>query len=370
MNENAKNALIQFLEEREELDVAGNALLVCHKDEEIFRHYTGSVKKDTIFRVFSMTKVVTVTAGLQLMEMGKFTMDDPVSKFLPEFAELTVWDEEKQEAVPAKNEMKMRHLFSMSAGVTYEGEYCETERQYRKLKQELMKEHPNYTTQQFIRLLPKAPLAFEPGTHWRYSLCHDIIGAIIEVISGQSFGEYLHEHIFAPLGMEHTFFRCPAEMRPLMAEKRLPFGGFGDEMFAEDTRYESGGGGLLSTLDDYMKFAKTLTRGGTSEDGVRILGRKTIDLLRSDQLNPEQKKDFNWDYLNGYSYGMGVRTMIDPAKAGIPGTVGEFGWCGVMGTWVLMDPEEELTIVYMHQRFPNLEKYVQTHLRSMIYSAL
>ena len=369
MNQKIKDNLTAFLEDRKELDVCGNSLLVLHKDQEIFRHYTGSVTKDTIFRVFSMTKVVTVTAALQLFELGKFTMEDPVSKFLPEYADLTVWDEEEQMAVPAKNEMKMRHLFSMSAGVTYEGDSCETERQIRKLKQELEKEHPHYTTQQFIRLLPQAPLAFEPGTHWRYSLCHDILGAVIEVISGKLLGEYMQENIFEPLGMKHTFFRCPSECRDLLAEKKadnfIP-----DEMFSEDWRYEAGGGGLLSTLDDYMKLANTLTRGGTSQDGVRILGRKTINLLRSDQLNPEQKKDFNWDYLDGYTYGLGVRTYADPAKAGIPGSVGEFGWCGVMGTWVLMDPEEELTIVYMHQRFPNLEKYVQTHLRAMIYGAL
>ncbi|MBQ0000222.1 MAG: beta-lactamase family protein [Clostridiales bacterium] len=369
MNERAKEALIRFLEERDELDVHGNSLLVFHKDKEIFRHYTGEVNKDTLFRIFSMTKVVTVTAALQLFELGKFTMEDPVSKFLPEFANMTVWDEEKQEAVPAKNEMRMRHLFSMSAGITYEGDSCETERQYVKLKEELMKEYPHYTTQQYIRMLPKAPLAFEPGSHWRYSLCHDVLGAVIEVISGQLLGEYMHDHIFAPLGMEHTFFRCPAEYRSRMATKMLG-DHFSDDMFAEENRYEAGGGGLLSTLDDYMKLANTLTRGGTSENGVRILGRKTIDLLRSDQLNEEQKKDFNWDYLNGYSYGMGVRTNVDPAKSGISGSVGEFGWCGVMGTWVLMDPEEELTVVYMHQRFPNLEKYVQTHLRAMIYGAL
>lgn len=370
MNERSKKALIQFLEDRTELDVKGNSLLVYHKDQELFRHYTGSVDQDTLFRIYSMTKVVTVTAGLQLLEMGKFTMEDPVSKFLPEFAEMTVWDEEQKQAVPAKNEIRMRHLFSMSAGITYEGDSCETERQYHSMKLELLKEYPNdsYTTQQFIRMLPKAPLAFEPGTHWRYSLCHDVLGAVIEVLSGQLLGDYMHDHIFAPLGMEHTFFRCPEEFRSHMAE--CDSENFTDEKFGEQARYESGGGGLLSTLDDYMKLANTLTRGGTSKEGVRILGRKTIDLLRTDQLNEVQKQDFNWDYLNGYSYGMGVRTLIDPAKAGIPGTVGEFGWCGVLGTWVLMDPEEELTIVYMHQRFPNLEKYVQTHLRAMIYAML
>ena len=212
------------------------------------------------------------------------------------------------------------------------------------------------------------PLAFEPGTHWRYSLCHDVLGAVIEVLSGQLLSEYMQEHIFAPLGMQHTFFRYAEEEKDKLVLCKAHDIGFG--MHQPQAKYESGGGGLLSTLDDYMKFANTLTRGGTSADGVRILGRKTIDLLRSDQLNKTQKKDFNWDYLRGYSYGFGVRTMQDVAEAGIPGTVGEFGWCGYLGTWVLMDPEEQLTVVYMHQSNPNLEKYVQTHLRAMIYSAL
>ncbi len=370
MNQRTKDALIRFMGDRKELDVPGNSLLIYHKDKEIFRHYTEGVNKDTIFRIYSMTKVITVTAALQLFEQGLFTMNDPLEKFLPEFHNSMVWDEAEEKAVPADGPILMRHLFSMSAGITYDGDGCETAQRIAKIHNELREQFPgeSYTTQQFIRRLSEAPLAFHPGSHWNYSLCHDILGAVIEVISGQSFGEYLKEHIFEPLGMNSTFFRCPEGCQARMAPKKGA--GFPDDMFQEKAVYESGGGGLLSTLDDYMIFANTLTRGGTSKNGVRILGRKTIELMRLDQLNEEQKKDFNWSYLKGYSYGLGVRTLIDPAKAAIPGSIHEFGWCGVLGTWVLMDPEEELTVVYMHQSFPNLEEYVQTHLRAIIYGGL
>ncbi len=370
MIKSADELLKDFLEERDTLDVNGNSLLIFHKDREIFRHYTGDVKADTLFRIFSMSKVVTVTAALQLLEQGKYTLDEPVEKYLPAFAGMKVWDAEKNEAFPAQNVMKIRHLFSMSAGICYGGDDCETARRVAAMTAEMADKYPDrsYTTREYVDKLGEIPLAFEPGTHWRYSLCHDVLGALIEVWSGMSFGAYLKEHIFDPLQMKSTFFRCPEDQWDRIASSKGSLRG--DAGYASASRYESGGGGLLSTLDDYMKFANTLTRGGTSADGVRILGRKTIDLMSMDELNADQKKDFNWDYLHGYSYGLGVRTMVEPVKGGIPGSVGEFGWCGVMGTWVLMDPSEELTVVYMHQRMPNLEKYVQEHLRQMIYGML
>lgn len=370
MRPEAANAIKEFMEDREHLDVKGNSLLIFKDDREIFRHYTGSVNKDTIFRIYSMTKVVTVTAAMQLYELGKFAMDDPLYQYIPEFKEMKVYDPETAKEVPAKNIIRIRDLFAMSSGVPYEGDWAEVPSRFLKIRQELEKEHPgeSYSTLDYVRRMPEAPLCFEPGTHWMYGLSHDILGGLIEVISGQKLSEYMAEHIFKPLGMDHTFFRLPDGYGRYLAEHDTDPSA--DAKFGPNARYESGGGGLLSTLDDYMKLANTLTRGGTSVDGVRILGRKTVDLIRKDQLNDEQKKDFNWEYLKGYSYGLGVRTMVDPAKSGVPGSVGEFGWCGVLGTWVMMDPEERLTAVYMHQRYPNLESYVQLHLRPMIYGAI
>lgn len=370
ISKEAKENLIQFLEDREHLDVPGNSLLIYHKGEEIFRHFSGSTKEDTLFRIYSMTKVATVTAALQLYEQGKFTMDDPVYWYLPSYKDIKVWNAELGKAEPAKNVMRMKDLFCMSTGLTYEGEWGETPKQLLAIRQRLEAEHPgeSFTTLEYASAMAEAALMFEPGTRWAYGLSHDVLGAVIEVLSGDTLGEYMRKHIFEPLGMKNTFFRCPDELRDRIAEH--PTSEQDDAKFRPTAKYEAGGGGLLSTTDDYMKLARTLTLGGTSPEGVKILGRKTIDLLRMDHLNAEQKQDFNWDYLKGYSYGLGVRTLVDPAAAGVPGTVGEFGWCGVLGTWVLMDPEEELTVVYMHQRYPNLEAYVQIHLRQMIYSLI
>ena len=143
-------SLDRFLEDRKELDVSGNSLLIFHKDQEVYRHYSGVVQADSIFRVCSMTKVVTVVAALQLYEQGLFAMDDPVAKFLPAFANMTVWDEAQEQAVPAKHPILMRHLFSMSAGITYEGNGCKTERQYRMIRDRMEQDNPGcgYSTQE------------------------------------------------------------------------------------------------------------------------------------------------------------------------------------------------------------------------------
>lgn len=370
MNTAFISRLDSFLADRENLPVGGNALLICRNGEEIYRKYTGFASADTLWRVYSMTKPVTVTAALQLLEQGRFSLGDPLSAYLPEFEHMTVWNRDTRRAVPAENRITILDLFRMTAGFTYDGEWDDVPRFVTEARAALEKEHPGegYTTRQFVNALSGVPLSFEPGTHWNYSLCHDVLGALIEAVSGCTLGEYMQDHIFKPLGMEHTFFRCPPELRSRIApHDATPEQ---DAKYAPSARYESGGGGLLSTLDDYMTFALTLTNGGVSPAGVRILQSETVDQLRTDRLTPELKKDFNWDYLHGYSYGLGVRTMIAPGTDGVPGSAGEFGWCGVLGTWVLMDPAEKLTAVYMHQRYPNLEKYVQLSLRPLIYGLI
>jgi len=370
MNDKSIKALTEFLEEREKLDVHGNSLLVYKDNEEIFRHYTGDVKRDTLFRIFSMTKVVTVVAALQLYELGKFAMDDHLADYIPEYKDIYVWDESKSEKVSATKTISIRDCFCMSTGIPYGGDWSETSKAVEAIGTRLKEKNGGrgYSTLEYVRALSEVPLAFEPGTHWMYGLSHDILAGLVEVISGMKFSEYLKVNIFEPLNMKNTFFTCPADKWDNIAyyddSDKM------DENMFRYPGYESGGGGLLSTLDDYMKFAVCLANGGTNIDGVRILGRKTVELMSLDQLNDEQKKDFNWDYLKGYSYGLGVRTMINPALSGIQGSVHEFGWCGMLGTWVLIDPKEKLAAVYMHQRFPNLEKYVQTHLRPLIYGML
>lgn len=361
--------LTAFLESRDVMDIAGNALLILQDDKEIYRHTSGKGDCDTLYRVFSMTKPVTVTATMQLWEKGLLSLEDPISRYLPEYENVTVWDDAAKACVPANTPVTIRHLLTMTAGFCYGGDWAEVPRRTSAVRAELEKEHPGsaYTTREFARAMAQVPLAFQPGTHWQYSLCHDILGAVIEQVSGMTLGAYMKQHIFDPLGMAHTFFRCPEELQFRMAEPRDPSG---DASYGARARYESGGGGLLSTIDDYMTFANTLTRGGISEKGVRILKKETIDLIRQDQLDDHTRPDYNWSYLKGYGYGLGMRTLLDPALCGIPGSKGEFGWCGVLGTWVLMDPERRLTVVYMHQHYPNYEEYVQTNLRRLIYGLI
>ena len=271
--------------------------------------------------------------------------------------------------------MRIKDLFCMGSGFPYPGDTMESSRQVRESLDRLMA-GGGYTVRQLSQALGETALAFDPGTHWKYGFSHDILGALIEVLSGKSFGAFLHDEIFEPLGMPDTFFRVPKEKRPRLCTwyERSPEGEMSrcedrDEHIQPEARFESGGGGLVSTLGDYTRFAQTLTCGGELR-GVRILGRKTIALMASNHLTPQQLADFDWPQNAGYGYGLGVKVMIDPQAGGCNGSQGEFGWSGLLGTWVMMDPIERLSAVYMQQMLPNLEGYHQPRLRGVIYGSL
>lgn len=369
---------------------AGCACSVIKDGETLYEGYFGyadletkkPIAPDTIYRIYSMTKVITCTAALILYERGLFTLNDPLEEYLPEFKNPQVYHQTpngNMYIAPAKRSILVKDLFTMTSGLTYGGNQNEAERQTSKVMEELRRKEADgekYDVRTLSKALAKIPLAFEPGTHWRYSLSHDVLGAFIEVVSGKSFGEFLREEIFEPLGMEDTFFRIPPEKKDRLCslynrseDGTLTKNTSMDVHFQPDATFESGGGGLLSTLRDYSRFAQMLACGGQL-DGVRILGSKTIDLMRTNHLGPQQLADFDWPYLAGYGYGLGVRVMMDPVAAGGNGSIGEFGWCGLAGTWVLIDPAEKLTAVYMQQMMPNFEEYHQPRLRAVIYGAL
>lgn len=378
-----------FLETQKNKGIAGCSCMVFKDDKKVYEHYTGfadiaaqkPVTPDTIFRIYSMTKVIVCTAALQLYERGLYNLNDPLGMYMPEFAQSMVYRTMPDGLVckeKAASRITVKDLFTMRAGLTYDDKSSRTGRDIVEMMVRMEKEYPHrtYTTQEFASELAKIGLAFEPGSHWRYSMCHDVLGAFIEVISGMTLGEYLRENIFEPLGMQDTAFHFGADklerLATMYTEKDggiVPFVHPWDN-YGNNSVYESGGAGLMSTLPDYMRFANTLTRGGTSEDGVRIIGRKTIDLMRTNHLTEEQLKDFDWYTQLGYGYGLGVRTLIDKAAGGVNTTYGEFGWSGMAGTWVAMDPEEHLTSVYMQSRVPNLEDYTVARLRAAIYGCL
>ncbi|KRG16407.1 beta-lactamase [Virgibacillus soli] len=366
---------------------AGCALAVHREGETIFEDFVGvadletgkPITADTIYRIYSMTKVVTCTAALLLYERGDFLLNDPLEEYLPEFKNPLVYrksDTGEIYSSAASRSITVKDLFTMTSGLTYPGEGNETERQVAKTMHLLEQQNQKMTTRQVSQALAAIPLAFDPGTRWHYGLSHDVLGALIEVISGKSFGQFLQEEIFDPLKMEDTFFRIPnAKKERLCSNYKLDEQGNlikntqMDANIQTAAQFESGGGGLLSTLHDYSRFAQMLANGGTL-DGERIIGRKTIELMATNQLRPENRKDYNWNYLSGYGYGLGVRVMIDPALGGANSSLGEFGWSGLLGTWVTIDPKEKVSAVYMQQMLPNFEGYHQPRLRSVIYGAL
>jgi CubicO group peptidase (beta-lactamase class C family) len=334
------------------------------------------IKPDTIYRIYSMTKVVTCAAALMLYEKGLYLLNDPLEEYLPEFRNPSVYQYNEfgaRSISPSSGPIRIKDLFTMSSGLTYGGDSTETERQTRTVME-------NAVTTMDMRALSKAvaavPLAFDPGTHWKYGTSHDVLAALIEVLSGETFGEFLRKEIFEPLEMSDTSFRIPEEKRDRLCKMydraedgTLTPNTSKDAPYQQGCRYESGGGGLLSTIGDYSRFAQALARGGEL-DGVRILSQKTIQLMGTNHLGSQQLKDFNGTQRSGYGYGLGVRVMMDPADGGINGSIGEFGWAGLGGSWVLIDPKEQLSVVYMQQMLPGLEPYIHPRLRAVIYGAM
>ncbi|WP_066337993.1 serine hydrolase domain-containing protein [Metabacillus litoralis] len=366
---------------------AGCACSVTHQGKTVFEDYVGMadiesqkpITEDTIYRIYSMTKVVTCTAALMLYERGHYLLNDPLEDYLPEFINPQVYREnDKGElyTTPAERSITVKDLFTMTSGLTYPGDANETERQLTKAmhvleQQENLGEIVNART--ISKKLASIPLAFDPGTRWHYSFSHDVLGAFIEVVSGKTFGQFLKDEIFDPLTMNDTFFRIPDDKKARLCSlyNRDENGNLSkniemDAHIQPDATFESGGGGLLSTLSDYSRFAHMLANGGEL-DGERIIGQKTINLMATNQLTTENSSNYNWNYLKGYGYGLGVRVMVDPALGGSNSSIGEFGWSGLLGTWVLIDPKEKLSAVYMQQMMPNLEAYHQPRLRSVIY---
>ena len=263
--------------------------------------------------------------------------------------------------------IRIYDLLGMTAGLTYQDDGGDAARETSLRLKELSEESPNYTTREFAQVLAGTPLAFEPGSHWRYGQCHEVVGALVEKLSGERFSDYIENHICRPLGLKDTFFRCPAEVRQ---ERLIRFyERSADGTCRALTKQDRGGGGLLSTLGDYLRFAETLTNGGTSADGVRLIGAAALELMKRNRLDAVKMADLDWPHYQGYGYGLGLRVMVDPARAG-GGNIGEFGWSGMAGTWVLMDPDKHLSAVYMQQVSPSLEPYITPRLRNIIYSCL
>ncbi len=369
--------------------VGANVLLLQH-GRELYSSCQGyadreagiPMTRDTIFRMFSMTKPVTAVAVLMLAERGKLDLWDKVSMYIPEFAHMQVMEEDGR-LNEAEREIYIWHLLTMTSGLTYPDMGCEPGRRmdalFKEIEAEFSAGRPTDTLG-YCRRIASVPLCFHPGEKWRYGLSADILGGIVEVVSGQTFGQFLEKEIFEPLGMKDTGFVVPKEKRHRFAanykwsdetQRLEPFRAnhLGLEGYGEDVTFESGGAGLVSTIDDYSRFARMLLHGGTFNN-VRILGRKTVELMTTPHLNEQQMKDFNWDSLWGHNYGCLTRIMLNPGEAGSNASVGEYGWDGWTGNYITMDPSEDMTLLYFIQKCDAGTTEEVRKLRMTAYAAL
>ena len=367
---------------------AGCGCAVAKDGKTLYEGYYGyadiedkkPITEDTVYRLFSMTKVVVCTAALMLFERGKFLLNEPVYEYFPEYKDTQVFVTGHDGSVStrkAKSPMLVKDAFTMSVGLPYLFGDSPTVREMKKVTEELKMKHGKYDIVTEVKAMGSVPVAFDPGTRWLYGYGHEIVAALIQEVSGKTVGQFLQDELFDPLGMKDTGYRFKDGIEERMASyynkgedgtmNKIP--AMLDENFQPDSILELGGAGLYSTVKDYLKFSQMLANGG-SLNGERIMGRKTIDLLRANQLNEAQLKDYQYSYLSGYGYGLGVRTMMNPAAGNYNGSVGEFGWTGFSGTYVAIDPSEGFSVVYMHQMIPNMEEYHHHRVRAVAYGCL
>lgn len=340
------------------------------------------LQDDAIFRIYSMSKVFTSVAALMLLEEGRFKMHDPLSRFIPEYKNVRVVEHDAAghfSTVLPHREIVVRDLFTMASGLPYPGQDTPSERAMSELMARMNADRKRGDAWNSVRFAQEAagvPLTFHPGEHWWYGMSIDILGALVEVLSGQKLGQFMRERIFTPLDLHDTDFFVPPEKvsRLVTMYERDNHGAYQPaspaydlDTFAENPT-ESGGGGLLSTLRDMGRFAKMLLGNGALE-GRRLLSRKSVELMRMNHLSDQQMRDYNWNTQRGYGYGLAVRVMQRPDLAGY-GSVNEFAWDGMAGTWFAVDPAEELTMVFLVQIVPGRHYDFVPYFAQTVYGAI
>ena len=366
--ENSLNELLDVSAQNNKL--SGYDCSVYHHHKEIYRRTVGfsnierkiPLSKDTAYHIYSNTKVISCAAALQLYEKGKFLLEDHIGRYFPVMEKMTV--KTPTGLQEAQNPITIRDLFCMTAGI---GGGMMTPELGLRVHREVG-EHARPID--LIPYLAEIPLEFEPGTGYYYGICHEVLAALIEKIADQPFSEYLKEHIFVPLGMEHTSFD-EQHFAPDTIACHYQYNGPDEKPSNLGSKNclippllkESASGGLISTVDDYMKFQEALCTGDV------ILRKRTIHLMRLNQLQGTQWDGYGYTHL-GMGYGLGVRTIVDQAKCGSPAGFGSFGWGGAAGSYGSIDPENELTFFYMQQMFGVDDLHTHHALRNIIYSAI
>lgn len=317
--------------------------VVKRNHKEIFRHhgsYNGTSSGKELLCMFSCTKVLTAVCAMRLVDEGKIALDDPVSNYIPEFSGAYTLNESGEKRCEV---IRIRHLLTMSSGLDYKRDTPEIV--------ELAKEkYGSADTLEVIKTLVKHPLHFAPGERFLYSLSHDVIGAVIEVVTGLNLADYMKKYIFDPLGMKNSTlsFEKYADTAPKSYRiiKKYEYEKETDDAYREfhpTLKYISGGAGLISTVEDYSLFADALASGGISADGYRLVSKESIELMKNPVFHVLNVKN-TYTCVQGkdYGYGLGVRVRTEALECGIP--VGEFGWDGAAGSYVLVDTDNGISI--------------------------
>ncbi len=387
---NLKNCMDMFLERDH---VPGLHCKVYKGHKEIFDYRAGMsdleaqkpMQGNEIYKCYSMTKMITCISALQLMEKNKFLLNDQVSMYMPEFETLMVAETESggneletvatgksgatftetENVRPAKTPLTVRHLFTMSSGLDYN----------RRTPAIVAAINEGRTsTRELAGELSKTVLGFEPGTRYRYSLSHDVLGALIEIWSGMKLGEYMEKNIFKPLGMKDTFFGVPKSgerKERLAALYRKSADGLPERTEAGNClidSYQSGGSDLCSCAEDYVTFLDALACGGVGKTGERIISPASIKLMKTDH-SANMDRSALQKSMPGYGFGLGVRTHIDKTQSGALSPLGEFGWDGSGGGFSLVDTENELSMVYF-QHYSGWQRRTRYEMTNALYSCL
>lgn len=361
--------LSEYLDSLSNVGVPGCDLILWRDHSILYRHTAGfrdavrtqAIDTDEVYWLFSATKVITTCAAMQLVEEGKMHLDDSVSTYLDAYGDLQV------KGKKAQRTMTVRHLMSMQSGLDYNLD--------RKAVKAVLAENGNKVpTRTIVNAFVKDSLLFEPGTDFQYSLSHDVLAAVIEVVSGERFSDYLKTHIFDPLGLGTFSFRLTDTLRsrlcaPYMMENGTPklcTPDWNNYCFSEE--YESGGAGLIGNVYEYGLFLDALASGGKAKDGTQLLSPEMIQLWRANQLETQSRKSFDSLKRYGYSYALGVRTRVDNHVGGL-GPIGEFGWDGAAGAYALIDPVNHISAFFaMHVRnFGYSYDVIHPTIRNLIY---
>ena len=346
--------ITEYLDSLEARGIPSVDCMIYRDHELVYRHMNGTIdeKKEKkidgseVYLMFSMTKVQTMTAVLQLVEQGKLSLEDEVGKYLPAYQNLSV--KQGDDVVALTKPLKIKHLVSMQSGLDYDLNRPGIVR--------VLKEKGNAaTTQDIVSAFVESPLNFIPGEHFNYSLSHDVVAAVIEVVSGMSFGEYLKKNLWEPLGLKNTYFAKPMNDDVKNLAKQYICNDKGEIVPMEQSccyqfteNYESGGAGLISCTEDYAVFADALACGGVSKDGVRILQPETVELMKTNLLGDVSREDIVKTMGRaGYGYGCGVQILLEPEKVNSTAPAGVFGWDGAAGACITMDTKSKTALVYL-----------------------